>query len=316
DGDDDALALGVSPDGSKVFVTGDSQRSGILTDYATVAYDAASGAQLWARRYNGPGNLFDGAYALGVSPDGSRVFVTGSSYGSGDQEDYATVAYDAARGAQLWVSRYDGPGSDDDFALALEVSPDGSRLFVTGESAGAGSYGDYATFAYDAASGAQLWEGRYNGPGNGYDSGEALGVSPDGSRLFVTGWSVGSGGYSDYATVAYDATSGAQRWARRYNGPGHRYDEARALRVSPDGSTLFVTGDSVGSGTYSDYATVAYKAPGGSQLWASRYNGPGSGGDEPLALGVSPDGLRLFVAGSSEGSGSSLDFATVAYSTG
>ena len=43
---------------------------------------------------------------MAVSPGGSRVFVTGAS--GGDSE---TVAYSAATGRRLWVSRYNGPGT-------------------------------------------------------------------------------------------------------------------------------------------------------------------------------------------------------------
>jgi hypothetical protein len=87
----------VSPDGSQVFVTGYSTRSTIgIYDYATVVYDASTGAQLWAKRYNGPANGSDIANDLGVSPDGSGVFVTGRSPGSTSGLDYATVAYSVA----------------------------------------------------------------------------------------------------------------------------------------------------------------------------------------------------------------------------
>jgi hypothetical protein len=44
---------------------------------------------------------------------------------------------------------------------------------------------------------------RENGPAFGDDQAGALDVSPDGSRLFVTGRSDGLTGPKDYATVAY-----------------------------------------------------------------------------------------------------------------
>src|SRR5581483_9849183 len=67
---------------------------------------AAASDQLWASRYNGPGNNGDYAEALGVSPDGSEVFVAGSSTPRGSGPQATTVAYDAATGAELWVQRY------------------------------------------------------------------------------------------------------------------------------------------------------------------------------------------------------------------
>jgi hypothetical protein len=50
------------------------------------------------------------------------------------------------------------------------------------------------------------------------------------------------------------ATPGANLWVKRYKGPGNSSDIARALGASPDGSKVFVTGDS-GAG-FPDYATV------------------------------------------------------------
>lgn len=121
-----ANGLAVSPDGSRVFVTGSVPR-GLAYDYGTVAYDAATGTQLWAVNYDGPAKSYDDAATLGVSPDGSEVFVTGYSIGSGTSHDYATLAYDASTGAQLWVMRYDGPISGTDLATDLAVSPTALR---------------------------------------------------------------------------------------------------------------------------------------------------------------------------------------------
>ena len=104
---------------------------------------------------------------------------------------------------------------------------------------------------------------RYNGPGNGYDDARAIAVSPDGSKVFVTGVSRGSNSGEDYTTVAYNASTGVRVWVRRYNGPGNGYDDARALVVRPDGSKVFVTGVSRGSKRYTNYATIAYGAAAG-----------------------------------------------------
>lgn len=85
----------MSPDGAKVFVTGLSLGAfASEVDYATIAYNATTGAAIWARRYDGPGHSRDTPSGLSVSPDGKKVLVTGSSYGPGTRgEDWATLAY-------------------------------------------------------------------------------------------------------------------------------------------------------------------------------------------------------------------------------
>src|SRR5581483_2283892 len=200
--------------------------------------------------------------AIGVSPDGSKVFVTGTSQAPGSlYGDYATVAYDATSGSQLWVQRFSGRRKiSNDVASALGVSPDGTKLFVTGwlYYGSAHNY-DYTTIAYDTAAGTQLWLAHYDGPANYIDQARALGVSPDGAKVFVTGRSTTIfPGQQDYATVGYDASTGSRLWVKRYDGTGNGPDDAYALGVSPDGSSVFVTGQSPGSTSGFDYATVAY----------------------------------------------------------
>lgn len=302
----------VSPDGTRVYVAGKSPGSGTDSDYAAVAYDAATGVQSWAARYNGPANGWDGATALAVSPDGTRVYVTGSSTGVGTGGDYTTVAYDAATGTQLWVARYDGPASGYDGAGALAVSSDGKRLFVGGRSASV-MLDDYATIAYDAETGAQLWSARYNGPGNDWDQIFALGVSPDGLRVYVTGGSWGGAVGTDVATIAYDATTGAQSWIIRYDGPGHATDQGYALTVSPDGARLYIVGWSAGASSKDDYLTIAYDAATGAQAWLDRYDGPAGLWDEATSVAVNRDGSRLYITGGSFGLASAYDYATIAY---
>ena len=103
---------------------------------AAPAVRAQPGARLWVARYDDGSGGYDAAHAMAVSPDGSTVFVTGDSWPAGPTgRDYATVAYSAATGTQLWVSRYSGPGPRTD-AWSVAVSPGGGRVFVTGGARG------------------------------------------------------------------------------------------------------------------------------------------------------------------------------------
>jgi hypothetical protein len=78
------------------------------------------------------------------------VFVTGVSPGPANT-DIATVAYDPANGAQLWLARYNGPDNVDDSGSAIAVDPAASRVYVVGQS-GRTTYGsDAVTIAYDTA---------------------------------------------------------------------------------------------------------------------------------------------------------------------
>ena len=79
---------------------------------------------------------------------------------------------------------------------------------------------------------------------------------------------------------------------------------------------VYVTGetDNGPTGGY-NYGTISYEASTGRQLWIRRYDGPGRDNDIGLAVAISPDGSKVFVAGGSIGSTFDYDFATVAYST-
>jgi PQQ-like domain len=298
-----AVAVATSPDGSKVFVTG-TLRGGAPSDFGTVAYDASTGAMLWGSAYDGPAGAGDEAFDLAVSPDGSKVFVTGWTR-AGASFDYATVAYDAANGSQLWDAIYAGPAGGWDMATSVAADPDGSLVFVTGRSDGATTT-DYATVAYDSTTGARVWVARYR-------NGQATDVttSPDGSTVYVTGTASNAAG-TDYATVAYQAATGTQVWATRLDGGPQA--EAKGIAASSDGSKVFVTGSVVRGGDW-DYATVGYDAATGAQLWARAYNGPASRSDQAAAVGAAPDGSAVYVTGYSYAGRNTTqdDYTTLAY---
>jgi WD40 repeat protein len=312
---DGATAVAVSPDGSTVFATGATQQGASGNDYGTVAYDSSTGVVRWARRYVGPSDTADVALAVAASPDGSSVFVTGSSAGANELDDFATVAYDASTGATLWVKRYNGLDDTVDVANAVAVSPNGATVFISGGSNGSTGFQDFVTIAYDASTGARAWIRRY---GDIYDDvATSLAVDPDGTTVFVTGYSTSSRGRGiDYATVAYGTGAGVRRWVMRYTRPFFGNDRASDVGVSLDGATVFVTGSSEATSEgyeTTDYATLAYEASTGTRLWTKRYNGPGDGADRANALAVSSTEASIFVTGSDTSSTPGEDIATVAY---
>ena len=288
-------SVAVTPNGRIVLVIKPRRTSGGGSDYLTSAFDTATGKRLWVRRYNGRANGVDIPTALAVSPDGRAVFVTGTSKGKTSGRDYATVAYAAATGRQLWVSRYNGRGRSLDVPVAIAVSLRGGPVFVTGSSSGRESGLDFATVAYAVGTGATLWTKRYDAA-DGVDEASSVAVSPNGRRVFVAGASEGRKPGLDFSTVAYAATTGTPLWVRRYHGPTERHDIPGAVLVSPrDGGTVIVAGASAGHGN-NDFVSVAYNNVTGRTKWVSRVHRA----FQPeflAAAAISHDGRSFYLTG-------------------
>ncbi len=303
------LATAIAIDGSgNAYVTGHGLFADTGDDYVTIKYDA-SGAEQWVSRYDGPTIVGSADFATALALDDSgNAYVTGWSYDSTTYYDYVTIKYDSS-GTEEWVARYNGPGNRSDLATALAVDGSGN-IYVTGRSFGLAIDYDYATIKYDA-SGTEQWVARYNWSGNDGDYGdEATALVLDGSgNVYVTGRSYDLGTDYDYLTIKYDA-SGAEQWVARYNGPGNDNDEATALVVDKSGS-VYATGGSYGSGTDYDYATIKYDTFGTVQ-WIVQYNGPGNAYDHATAVAIDAS-LNVYLTGSSFGSSTSEDYATVKY---
>jgi DNA-binding beta-propeller fold protein YncE len=308
---DTDAATALVADHEAVYVTGASIGADGTLDFLTVAYHTATGAELWTARHQGPGGSYDEAFALAVSHDG-MLLVTG--YDAGTGSDFATVAYDAATGDEMWVATLDGPGHGDDAARSIRMVHHGHIAYVTGFASTSKSDADYMTAAYEVDTGRRLWVSFYSGPGEGFDDPFALMADLYGSKIFVTGGSPGSGTDSDYATVAYDAGTGAELWASRYDGPGSGPDRGDSLAISPDGFRLYVTGSSWGD--QEDYLTLQLDPATGAQLRQTRYDGPGGEFDSPNAMVADAAGTRLWVTGGSAAADGVEDFATLLYLIG
>jgi hypothetical protein len=290
-------------------VTGRSQGNGTGYDYATIKY-SRYGQEMWVKRYDGPAGGDDDAASIFVN-SGGDIFVTGRSVATGTGYDYATIKYDWF-GNEVWVARYNGPADSNDEAVSVVVDGPGN-VFVTGTSQGLGSGSDIVTVKYDDL-GNEDWTQSYDGPPSGEDEASSLTLTASGD-VAVTGTSEGTDSAEDYVTIRYGASSGAEEWAARYDGPASGEDVAAS--VTRDGSgNVIVTGHSSGTKTGPDFATVKYDA-GGSEVWATRFENPGMGGsyEVPAAMALDPSG-NVCVTGSSAsvsryGALSPFDYATV-----
>lgn len=305
----------VSPDGTQVHVAGlvaGAAPQSCDFDMGVVTLDANTGEELWRRTMSGAGLGFDAAYAVSSVSDGSRLIVGGVQSAAGSGADFTTIALDArddpedkgdAVGAILWRRVETNPGADR--LNSLVVSRDGKRAFATGEYAQPGislfPNTVYGTFAYDVASGSRSWASTYSTSTDGPSSALGLAIRPQGDRLFVTGRVSNATEVTwEYATVAYDASTGVIVWDKQYRDPVTAFEEGADILASPDGDVVYVTGHAGHPSGQGDAATIAYSALDGTEMWVGRLNGSTTGSDytQGLELATTPDGAWLFALGS------------------
>jgi uncharacterized delta-60 repeat protein len=294
--EDQATAL-VLDDSGNVYVTGYINSAYNNCGYATIKYNP-DGVQQWIKQYEGPGGSEDKPTAIAVDSSGN-VYVTGNSVGL-LYHDYATIKYNSA-GDTLWIRRYNGLASDQDYATALAIDSDGN-VYVTGYSTGTGSLTDCATIKYSPA-GVQQWVSRYNGTSNSYDYAFAISVD-DSGNVYIAGSTYSSTTWNDYLTVKYNS-SGVQQWVQTFDDSINVDDWVNSMSLDGLGN-VYITGKSLG------FATVKYNSS-GVEKWVRKYNGIGYGNDVASAVKTDLSG-NVYVTGNNI-TLSTSEFVTIKYNT-
>lgn len=273
---DGGYAVDVTPDGSRLLVGGMLAQTASGWDFTVLALDAVddkddnfdrAGAILWQRNELNPGP--DRVTSMEVSPNGDSVVIIGEYAQPGTSlfpnTAYGTLSYDVSDGNRQWRSIYatamDGPARP----LGLAWDPEGDRVYVTGRVIGATEVTwEYGTLAYEASSGALVWEQSYRDPVTAFEEGADIVISPDGSRVYVTGHAGHPTGQGDAATIAYSTEDGTQQWVGRLNGSdvGRDYTEGEQLALRPDGKRLFVVGSTTPFGESQEAAVMGRPSDG------------------------------------------------------
>ena len=319
----------LSRDGSRLFVGLDRDYVGVgvaKSDYGLLAYNTANGRLAWsgARIPKDALRSYRVLRGLAVSPDGSRVYATGSTGQYNLTGQYLTVAYRAtgpAAGQWLWTRSYTFNPHLDSQAYSTAVSPDGSRIYVAGLQAGSGA-SSLTTVAYDR-NGNRLrviaetvrfcsiadWCWAY------------VQVSPDGKRLYVAD--------SDLDAFAHRSSDGALLWSDPYQihpVPNHTLfasdfpapQKGFGMRLSRGGDRMYLFGSVEPAGSPA-YGLFAINAADGTPAWSAAYNDTagsftGAEADTPSAIAVSPDSRTVYLTGSFTHTWTSLaeGFASIA----
>jgi len=304
--------IAASPTGDRVFLTGASTLPNRNNNFVTIAYDA-DGNFLWKKVYDGPARIDDTPWAIAVSPDGATVVAAGmqnhNREGLNSTTDWAVVAYEAATGNQKWVATFDGGGFD--LPSAMAFSPDGARVYVTGSSIppeGPASDYDQVTAAFATNDGSRLWLTRNASPGDGKDQAFAIAVSRDGTTVATTGTYQNAAEIRGFGTAVYDASTGERRWLQSANLGERSYITSFDVLISPDSSLVHVLGP-LGTETL----LITYRLDAGEEVWRDRR--AGSCDYCNPALAVSPTTGEVYVTGSGAdpATGGDPDFVVVAH---
>ena len=298
-GDDQVWDLCVDRSGNCI-VTGESRGSGTEDDYATVKY-LPGGDTAWVRRYDGPVNRDDEGLAV-ASDDSGNVYVTGWSIGDGTASDVATIKYDAA-GTEQWVARWNGTIFID---RGQDVCADSDHnVYVVGQ-AGAGFLTYDLLVIKLTSDGDTAWVRTLNGPGNGWDQFDRVGVDGSGN-VYACGFATMADTTQDAVVAKYTST-GDTAWVRYLDGPDSRGDWARDMVVDLQGE-CWVCGWSETADSSYDWL-VARIDPAGNVAWQRSWDRGQSDNAWALASG---DSGYLYVTGSSDVAPWLSDVATIKY---
>jgi hypothetical protein len=285
-----ALAIDAAGD---VVVIGTARTRQIGTDYATVKYRGSDGEQLWASTYGRVTNETDAPTAVALDRNGN-VFVTGAS-GSSQFSNFATIKYDGATGAQLWVALYAPKlwgSSVAHFGMDIAVDGQGDPV-VTGDSFGE-RFRDFATIKYDGATGAQRWVARFDAGISRDDQPKAVAIDAN-DDVYVTGaswWNVPESNWR-MATVKYSGINGSEVWRAISQSPWASKESAYALAVDANG--VQVAGWATGADGKYFPAAIGYSTTTGAQHWAAPFAQASS--DNTATVALKPAGAGALYLG-------------------
>lgn len=264
--------------GLDTYVAGATVNDSGNYDILLVKY-GSSGAINWTVQYNGAGNGTDMAADLLVDANG--VFLVGTTYKNGTNNQDAIIFKYNTSGTQQWVKTYNGTGSSYDGFTSL--CTDGTYIYTSGGSFGSTANSDYIVNSYRISDGNQMWVSRYNSTYDLHDLPNKITYNPTfgityritvsgGMQYTSTNWKFGTVTYNTSGTMGAATLSGT-------NSDGL----VRVTDITTDASgNTYVIGAIQNSGQY-DWRTIKLNTS-LTESWAVEYDGGSSLEDCPMAI--------------------------------
>jgi hypothetical protein len=245
---------------------------------------------VWTRSWGGAGNdtgedvFVDGAgnvYTVGKS----------DSFGNGDQLFFTRIT----AGGELSLARQWG-GSNNEEGRGICADAAGN-MYITGV-----AVGDVVVMKLDASGNRIAIKGLESGGGN-IDRGNDIALDKDGN-VYVTGYWDGS----DMLLAKYNSDLDLL-WAKRWGGLSG--DAGQSLAISPDGSRVYVAGNTSSMGAGSDDLLVVAFNSDGARQWGRTWGTAEYEEGAEIALGGSGN---IYVATTIDAGHSGSKMAVVCYS--
>jgi len=225
-------------------------------DYAVLAFDAATGTQLW-EHVSDYLNLGQDDFAWSVAVAGDRVLVAGEVRGSSAM---LMRAHNATDGVVAWEDEIPNARN---FAEEHCLGEHGGLMFVCGSFPAGGFTDDLFVRAYDIKSGQVRWTDRVDDGGR-LSVPKALTVS--GGRLFVAaylGCSPTTGAECKLTVRAYDPGSGALLWKQINQSPGNDWFVNTIIATA---NGVFVGGEQLNAAGSYEPTILSYDARSGTPI--------------------------------------------------
>ncbi|TAJ24910.1 MAG: hypothetical protein EPO68_00715 [Planctomycetota bacterium] len=303
----DAAQVALSPDGSRVFVTGAQRPLAKPSVWLGASYGAPSGAQQWTLAYGQPYGFGEAGVGLVSGPTAGDLLLVGRTSKAATANDSTLLSIDPHGGALLGSNSFDLVGSAQEFTTGAFLSADGARVYAHASATSAApelswfdaEFGAAELTAFDSSTGQPLWTAL--GGADGTHRIESTTFEPTTACADAVGLRAFIGGRVRILAVyrafveAFDASDGHLLWKAAELGQPFEL-VTHALVAAPDATRVYAVGQ--GSDLAWWMRARAFDAATGAQLWLSSL----PSADGPMYAAASPDGTRVYCAGTVDAS--------------